>query len=276
MLSRVATVTVAVAAALVGSWIPNHYRPRPLQIPQRMSSPATILENGRLVLRTPGSTLVADLARYDDELFADLMFDYVRSRPVLSDREVLVVPALEDETLAYRVKVLLPNDVFAAMPRLYALGQEFPFLTPTMLVVDDRLVQIQRQQTEAFVRAYNFPAYAKLEQLSTKEVVAFARRFIRFKSNTDPRIRRQIEPVPHPLSREEAQRLAEGIVTVAEFYELPLEFFLGIGAMENNYMNVKGDLGNAIWKRCQIGETSSSGEVVHGSLCSMNLRVCGR
>ncbi|HRJ18704.1 MAG TPA: hypothetical protein PLF84_06655, partial [Bryobacteraceae bacterium] len=25
--------------------------------------------------------------------------------------------------------------------------------------------------------------------------------------------------------------------------------FLGIGAMENNYMTVKGDIGNAIWKR---------------------------
>jgi|SRR5689334_19966221 hypothetical protein len=30
---------------------------------------------------------------------------------------------------------------------------------------------------------------------------------------------------------------------------LPLDFFLGIGAMENNYLDVQGDLKNAIWKR---------------------------
>jgi hypothetical protein len=43
--------------------------------------------------------------------------------------------------------------------------------------------------------------------------------------------------------------MAADIVAVAEFYSLPLEFFLGIGAIENNYMNVRGDLGHAVWKR---------------------------
>ncbi|MEO5926435.1 MAG: hypothetical protein ABIR70_21620 [Bryobacteraceae bacterium] len=256
-LSRILIVAIAVAAALAATWALNHYSPKPLQIPPHNGLPETFVEDGRLVVRTPGSTLIADLARYDDELFAYMMFDYLRSRPTFAGSQVLLVPALEGEALAYRIKVLLPNDVLAAMPRLYDLGHQFPFLTPVMLVVDDRLVKIQRQQTDAFVRAYSFPAYTKLEHLATEEVVAYARRFIRFKSNTDPRIRRQIEPVPHPLSQEEAQSLAEDIVTIAEFYQLPLEFFLGIGAMENNYMNVKGDLGNAIWKR-----RAESGDII--------------
>ena len=110
-------------------------------------------------------------------------------------------------------------------------------------------MQGQRVQTQNFISAYNFPAYKKLEQLSHKDVVAYARRFIRFKSTTDPRIRRQIEPIPHALTSDEAQQLAEDIVQIAQFYDLPLDFFLGIGAMENNYMNVKGDLGHAVWKR---------------------------
>jgi hypothetical protein len=51
------------------------------------------------------------------------------------------------------------------------------------------------------------------------------------------------------LTSSEAKQLAGDILTVAEFYSLPLEFFLGIGAMENNYMNVRGDLQHSIWKR---------------------------
>ncbi len=46
-----------------------------------------------------------------------------------------------------------------------------------------------------------------------------------------------------------AQRLAGDIIAVANFYDLPLDFLLGIGAMENNYMNVRGDLTHSIWKR---------------------------
>jgi hypothetical protein len=36
---------------------------------------------------------------------------------------------------------------------------------------------------------------------------------------------------------------------VAEFYDLPLDVFLGIGAMENNYLSIRGDLNHAVWKR---------------------------
>src|SRR6516225_10440006 len=54
---------------------------------------------------------------------------------------------------------------------------------------------------------------------------------------------------PKPLTRPEADQLAADIFTISDFYSLPLDFFLGIGAMENNYMNVKGDLSNAVWKR---------------------------
>ena len=43
--------------------------------------------------------------------------------------------------------------------------------------------------------------------------------------------------------------MAGDILTVADFYSLPLEFLLGIGAMENNYMDVRGDLTHTIWKR---------------------------
>lgn len=37
------------------------------------------------------------------------------------------------------------------------------------------------------------------------------------------------------LSREHATEMAVDIIAVAKFYDLPLDIFLGIGAMENNY-----------------------------------------
>jgi hypothetical protein len=98
------------------------------------------------------------------------------------------------------------------------------------------------------VSAYNLPVKRKMEDLSKLELRNLLRRFIRFKSTTDPRVHRRIEPVPAILGSGEAHRLAGDIIAVAEFYELPLDFLLGIGAMENNYMDVRGDLKHSIWK----------------------------
>jgi hypothetical protein len=89
----------------------------------------------------------------------------------------------------------------------------------------------------------------KLEDLSKAELRSLLRRFIRFKSTTDPRVRQRIEPVPAVLSSGDAHRLAGDIIAVAEFYQLPLEFLVGIGAIENNYMIVRGDLKHSVWKR---------------------------
>ena len=237
------------AGFALAAWSLHKYWPRRLNLPRPHELPALAVENGRIVIRVPGSHLVGELARYDDELFSYMMFDYLRTRPVFADTDVLLTYSLHDGIITYVLKVVLPNDLVTGLPKLYELTSQFPFLTADWVFIDGRMLHDQRSQTETFVRAYNFPAYRKLEQLSQKDVVAYAKRFIRFKSSTDPRIRRQIEPVPHALSQDEAQQLAEDISSVTNFYALPLDFFLGIGAMENNFMNVKGDLGHAVWKK---------------------------
>jgi len=50
------------------------------------------------------------------------------------------------------------------------------------------------------------------------------------------------------LGRQEATDLAADIIAVAKFYDLPLDVFLGIGAMENNYLSIRGDITHSIWK----------------------------
>src|SRR5581483_370777 len=69
------------------------------------------------------------------------------------------------------------------------------------------------------------------------------------KSITDPRIRRDLEPIPSPLTRKEASRLAADMIAVSRFYDIPLDLLIGIGAMENNFMSVPGDSTNTVWKR---------------------------
>jgi hypothetical protein len=116
-------------------------------------------------------------------------------------------------------------------------------------LITNRTLSGYQDQTRLFVSAYTLPVRKKMEELSKAEARNLVRRFIRFKSTTDPRLRKRMEPAPDVLTPAGAQRLAGDIIAVAEFYDLPLDFLLGIGAMENNYMNVRGDLKHSVWKR---------------------------
>jgi hypothetical protein len=245
---RLGLLLGTLTAVAILSWAGYRFWPRQLEALTPTGLPIFEMRDEGFALRVPVRHLAAQLGEYDNELFAYLMFDYLRSRELFSGRELLLTHSVRAGTIAYSIAIVLPDDLLTGLLPLIDVAREFPFLTTHWVFADERALQQQRFETETFVRAYNFPAYRKLDRLSSAEVREYARRFIRFKSVTDPRIRRQIEPVPKALTREEAKELAEDIVTVAEFFSLPLDLFLGIGAMENNYMDIKGDLGNTIWK----------------------------
>ena len=193
--------------------------------------------------------MVAEIGSYDDELFAYLMFQYLRGARALKGAELLLTYRRAEGGLVYLIQVRLENDLIGSLT-LLAQAQKAGLIGDfESRYVDENTLRTLQYQTQVFVTAYNLPTNRNLEQLSRPKLIAYVRRFVRFKSVVDPRIRRKLEPVPRPLTRGEAHRLAADIVTIADFYSLPLEFFLGIGAMENNFMNVKGDLQHAIWKR---------------------------
>jgi hypothetical protein len=242
-------VTMSLAAIAAMSWRVYTSWRKPFQIAPYRPMPVSDAVGGRIAIRVPGRYVVAELASYQDELFAYLMFDYLRAQPLLRDTELLITYSRRGGRIAYPIVAVLPNDFLTSMPKLYESVRPFPFLTPEWFVIGEKVLIETRSRTQTLVAAYRLPTYRKFERLSRQEVIAYTARFIRFKSSTDARVRRQIEPAPRVLSREEADQLAEDIVTVADFFSLPLDFFLGIGAMENNYMNVKGDLGHAVWKR---------------------------
>jgi hypothetical protein len=235
-------------AALAGSWIYWGSRVEPLALQPRSPLPAPGLRDGRLELRLPAGALVAEVARYRDELFAYLMFAYYRHSTPLREVHLMLTCDPGSEPLEYVVQADAGDGILRGLELLARLHQA-GLASPDWRLVDRATLDRFERQTRVFVSAYNLPTRRKMEQIPASELAVFMRRLLRFKSNTDPRVRRRIEPVPRILSQDEAQRLAADILTVADFYELPLEFFLGIGAMENNYMEVRGDLDHTIWKK---------------------------
>jgi hypothetical protein len=192
--------------------------------------------------------LVANAGDYDSEFTAYLVLSYLRSRIKGAAEPMLIHETMAGRSVS-RIVLHLDNDVLTAVPQLHRWQRAGYIGSFTWGFVNDTELGRRRQQTQVFQAAYSLPAKLRLEQIPRATLVHYVRRFIRFKSMTDPRVRGKMEPVPQVLSANEADQLAGDIITVAEFFDLPLDLFLGIGAMENNYMNVRGDLENKRWKR---------------------------
>src|SRR5207248_3242064 len=97
--------------------------------------------------------------------------------------------------------------------------------------------------------AYEMPTDQKLETISSSKMLPELAQFLIFKSQTDNRVVDNSDTAARPLTREQATQLASDILEVAHFYDLPLDYFMGVGAMENDYMDVNGDLTHAVWKK---------------------------
>lgn len=223
-------LVLASAAALM-VWAAGYYRP--LELPPAPAPAAGVI--------------LAEVARFDDEIFAYLMFNHLRARIGFRGVELLLTYENPRTDPHYAVTAVFPDDPVRAQEVLWynvALREIAGF---EWRLADQAAVELRRKQSAVFEAAYELPVKRGLDQLSRAEKEEILRRFVRFKSKTDPRIRLG-QPVPL-LTREEASQIAADILEVASFFDIPLDFFLGIGAMENNFMDVKGDIGHAVWKR---------------------------
>jgi hypothetical protein len=241
---------IACAVALLGvaGWVATRTWPRPMRLVTE-SSPPVRFEHGKMIVPLPTKALLAEVGRFDDELSAYLWFDYLRSRPGVEGSRVSLTVTEKERAPIYRIEVVLPNDALTAIPFLadleakgFIAGFDLVFTTPVQ-------VEYRRGQTSVFIAAYRKPVAKKLETLPRKHLLSSTAHFLSFKSRTDPRMRGAAESRPSSLSHEQSMELAADIVAVAEFYGLPLDVFLGIGAMENNYLSIRGDINHAIWKK---------------------------
>jgi hypothetical protein len=226
-----------------------HYWPRqmPAFVPEFSQTIAQTQGGVRVYI--PDRELIGELSHFGDSLFGYLMFDYYRSHSALRDSPVLLVSGGESNDRTFHVLVHLPSDLIAGVNKLaelktFGLTAELQF----QWITHSEFQRCERE-TEFFRETYQEPAVHHLEYLPESELAAYLRRFIRFKSLIDPRVRTQNKTVASPLSMTDSTQLAADVVAVSRFYEVPTELMLGIGAMENNYLNIPGDLENTAWKR---------------------------
>ncbi len=226
-----------------------YYWPQRLDL-QKAPMPQTIsIVNGQPAVVWPGRCFVAKLGQFDDVLPAYLMFDYLRSQGSFRGRQLLLTAAAVSGGPPYSIWLRLPDDVVAGVEDSATVDQN-P-LTPVLerSWITQHELSDDLSQTNFFVQAYNSPAFPKLDQIPSAALRLYVQEFICFKASVDPRTWRQDRlRLPRPTAQA-AEDLAGNIVEVAQFYDLPVDLLLGIGAMENNFLDVPGDLNNAIWKK---------------------------
>jgi hypothetical protein len=223
-----------------------------LPAPRYPALPAPKIQGNRLALPFSPGVASAKVATFHDQLEAFLHFEYLRAREarVGSDTSRILLTAADTATgPSYEIFIVCDNDLLAAVPYLAQLeGRNLITGYDLTTWTAPDLAYYQRQ-SHAFDLAYGVPTEQKLESLNSFQLLPALARFLVFKSQTDNRVLDRSESAPRPLTRDQATQLAADILDVARFYDLPLDYFLGVGAMENDYMDVNGDLDHAVWKK---------------------------
>jgi hypothetical protein len=231
------------------------YWPRQLHLDPYACIPRPAFVHGRLTLPYTEQHPVAHVASYDDALQAFLQFQFLCSRTGLDGVRLLLTAIPTEDGLSYRIFVIGQDDLLTDIPRLGQLEGRRLIARSEMTVWSESELSLYENQSHLFEVADNIPVQQKLETLDPSELQAALADFLMFKSETDIRVLQDMDPRPRPLTHGEAEQSAADIIDVARFYELPLDYFLGVGAMENDYMDVNGDLKHAVWKaHAQTGD----------------------
>lgn len=210
---------------------------------------------GRLTLPYTDKYAVAQVASYDDELEAFLYFQFLRGRTASDGVRILLTAVPTKTGPAYRIFVIGQDDLLFDIPRLGSLEGRRLIPRSEMITWSENEFSHYEYQSHIFEAADNIPVAQKLEALDPSQLESALADFLLFKSETDIRVLQDMDPKPLPLTRTQAEESAADIIAVARFYDLPLDYFLGVGAMENDYMDVNGDLTHAVWKsRPQSGD----------------------
>ncbi len=244
-----AGLLLAIAAASIGWYLWAH-RLQPMPVLHRPLLPEAVTENGEPEVRMASGNLAAEVGAYNNELQAYLRFEYLRGIPALGGDSLFLTTGEAREMPTYRLYVLLPNRILRESTRLARL--QIRGLVPPFELRSPPRVALEnwQRQTQAFLTEYRREPEAPLLALPRAPLTSAVAQFVLFKARTDRRVRRQVEPAyTELLSLEQARQFSSDMIDAAQFYDLPLSMLLGVGAMENNYLNVRGDLDHTVWKR---------------------------
>ncbi len=242
-------------ALVAGGLIGYRVWPRELRLALQPRFPSPAMEGNRLILAFSPDVASAKIATFNDQLEAFLHFEYLRGREGDRASHILLTATHTERGPSYEIFVVVENDLLTAIPRLREMESRGLITHYELIAWTKKDLACFQQQSKTFEAAYNVPTARKLETLTSFQLFPALAQFLIFKSQTDSRVAGESEAAPRPLTLEQANQLAADILDVAYFYSLPLDYFLGVGAMENNYMDANGDLGHAVWKkRAQRGD----------------------
>ena len=236
------------------------YRLWPLDLPASaaLRVPAAAVQGSRIVVPFAPGVGAAEVATFNDQLEAFLRFEYLRGREARNGHDtsrILLTAVDTAKGPSYKIFIVTDNDLLTAVPQLSELEGRNLIPHYELYTWSQKDFTYYVQQSHMFDVAYDMPTEEKLETLNSFKLLPALARFLIFKSETDNRVLGGNDAAPRPLTREQATQLAADILNVARFYDLPLDYFLGVGAMENDYMDVNGDLAHAVWKkRVQRGD----------------------
>ncbi|MGB2643136.1 MAG: hypothetical protein WBG02_14580 [Candidatus Acidiferrum sp.] len=246
---------VFVAALALSFWTAYCVWPRPMQVSIDRRIPRPEIRDGRLALPFSNDVACAKIATFHDQLEAFLRFEYLRGRDPDDAAKIFLTPTAEGKQVSYGIFLLVENDQLAGVPRLRQMEAHGLISWFEVVAWSQQDLALAERQSRMLEEAYNMPARQTLESVPSFQLLPALADFLVFKSQTDWRVVGQSENAPQPLTHRQALRLASDILDVAHFYSLPLDYFLGVGAMENNYMDVDGDLKHSVWKhRAERGD----------------------
>lgn len=251
------TRTVLISGALllvlatgITLWFFWYMDVEPLPRVERSSMPRAEIRDGRTVVLMPNGILVGLVGSFPDELSAFLRFQFLEGLKDLAGSTVLITVSEGSSGPVYKLYVLLENDLLSQTTRLAQLQCDGYITTFETASPPSSQIKSWIEQTRLFNAAYERPVKRRLLQLPRKALTSAVAKFILFKTRTDRRIRERIEPaVRKALTTDDAHAFATDMIDVAAFYDIPLDMLLGIGAMENNYLDVRGDMKHAVWKK---------------------------
>ena len=230
------------------------YRLWPLDLPASAHPrvPVTAVKDKRLVVPFSPEVPAAEIATFNDQLEAFLRFEYLRGREAREghDTSHMYLTALNTKKgPQYKIFVVTDNDLLTALPQVASFESRNLIKHYEFQTWSQKEYSYYQGQSHTFDVAYDVPTEQKLEGINSSKLLPALAQFLIFKSQTDNRVVDNSDSAARPLTQEQATQLATDILDVAHFYDLPLDYFMGVGAMENDYMDVNGDLTHAVWKK---------------------------
>ena len=230
------------------------YRLWPMDLPvsARPKIPVTAVKDKRLIVPFSPEVPAAEIATFNDQMEAFLRFEYLRGREAREGRDTSHMYLTATNTKKgphYRIFVVTDNDLLTAVPLVASFKSRNLITHYEFQTWSQKEYNYYQEQSHTFDVAYDVPTQQKLESLTSSNLLPALAQFLIFKSQTDNRVVDSSDPAARPLTREQAMQLASDILEVAHFYDLPLDYFMGVGAMENDYMDINGDLTHTVWKK---------------------------